>query len=212
MRTHWVFFLILLPYFACAQLYEDLSPQLPEAAMMQSMDIRCADIDLDGDQDIVLANEFQSNTLLVNNGNGQFTEASVLVFTLQAHDSEDVAIADFNLDGFPDLIFCSEDDINLGVQEVHEYYLGDGTGGFSLAPYVFPDSEANAVIAADLNNDSYPDVLFGNAGQNRLFINQGDGSFIEENRLTPPHCEQNHPRPPGSRYRWRFRPGPSGRK
>ena len=160
-------------------LYTDASDNLPElGARKTSMDVKGVDIDQDGDLDIVLANEFQPNSILINNGKGMFTDESEQRLPHVIHDSEDVAMADFNGDGLVDLVFCSEDD------KVHEYYLNKGKGFFEVAPYKLPDSEANAVITLDLNNDKKPDLVLGNNGQNTVLINKGDGTFnIENNRI-----------------------------
>lgn len=166
---------------AAAQLYDDASANLPNnGARGPSMDVRAADLDKDGDLDLVFAREFQPNVILFNNGAGIFTNATAGRLPQPAHDSEDVVVADFDRDGDLDLIFCSEDDIRLGRTNVHEYYLNDGAGRFLAASFIFPDSEANAVIAADLNNDDVPEVLFGNNGQNFFFINNGSGAFANE--------------------------------
>ncbi|MFN7116054.1 MAG: FG-GAP repeat domain-containing protein [Saprospiraceae bacterium] len=171
----------LCPSFLYAQLYNDASANLPNVgAKGQSMDVRAADLDQDGDLDIILANEFQPNTLLFNDGTGKFTNVSASNLPQTVRDSEDVAVADFDGDGDLDLIFCSEDDINFGITPTHEYYLNDGTGKFTSAPFQFPDSEANAVLAMDVNKDGAMDVIFGNKGQNTLFINRGDGTFVNE--------------------------------
>ncbi len=161
------------------KLYTDASEQLPEPGTKKaSMDVVAADLDGDGDLDIVLANEFQPNTILMNDGKGNFTDESEKRLPQIVHDSEDVVAKDFNGDGFIDLIFCSEDD------KVHEFYLNNGKGYFTPAPYQFPNSEANAIISEDINKDGKPDVIFGNNGQNQLFINQGKGIFkLEEDRL-----------------------------
>jgi hypothetical protein len=161
-----------------AQLYSNASQNLPDnGAKGQSMDVRALDIDADGDLDIILANEFQPNTILLNDGTGVFSKAAANVLPQEVHDSEDIAIADFNGDGHQDLIFCSEDDLTQGWTNVHEYYLSDGNGKFTIAPYSFPDSKANAVLAIELNGDEYPDVIFGNQGPSRAYINKGDGTF-----------------------------------
>lgn len=163
------------------QLYTNASDNLPtNGASGQSMDVRAADLDHDGDLDIVLANEFQGNTILINDGNANFTNATSGNLPQRIQDSEDVAIADFNMDGHLDLVFCSEDDIDFGENNVHEYYLGDGFGQFSAAPTQLPDSKANAVITAYINNDTFPDLIFGNAGQNFILINDGTGQFSNE--------------------------------
>jgi len=168
-----------------AQLYTNVSDNLPNnGAKGSSMDVIAVDIDRDGDLDIILANEFQANTILLNNGKGVFTNGTVGNLPQIVHDSEDIASADFNNDGFIDLIFCSEDDIVMGKQNVHEYYLGNGAGKFTVAPYKLPDTEANAVATADINRDGFPDIVLGNKGINTVLINDGKGNFsIENNRL-----------------------------
>ena len=178
------FCLLLLLFFSPnlpAQLFEDASDRLPDnGARGQSMDVQAADLDGDGDLDIVLANEFQANTLLFNDGEGRFTNGSQRL-PQEVHDSEDVAIADYDRDGDLDLFFCSEDDVTLGWLNVHEFYLNDGEGNFSPAPaYQLPDTKANAIIAVHIDEDEYPDLVLGNDGQNRLFINNGDNTFTEE--------------------------------
>lgn len=160
-----------------AQVFENGTQQLPQQlAGLNSMDVRAADLDKDGDLDLVLANEFQKNVVLINDGTGRF-ELWDDVFSNTNKDSEDIALADFNDDGNIDVIFCSEDDQRLGRTNVHEYYLGNGDGTFRVAAVLLPDSEANAVVEAYINDDEYPDLIFGNSGRNFILINNGDGSF-----------------------------------
>lgn len=168
-----------------AQLYSDAGANLPNnGAKGSSMDVVAVDIDRDNDLDIILANEFQPNTILLNNGKGIFTKGTAGNLPQIVRDSEDIAYADFNNDGFIDLVFCSEDDIVLGKTNVHEYYLGDGKGKFTIAPYKLPDTEANAVATADINRDGFHDIILGNKGINTVLINDGKGNFsIENNRL-----------------------------
>ncbi len=177
----------LLPIFAQAQLYTNASANLPNnGARNPSMDVRAADLDGDGDLDIILANEGPPNTILLNDGQGNFTNGTIGNLPQENHDSEDVAIADFNGDGHLDLVFCSEDDIVLGFTNVHEYYFGDGTGSFTPAGYQPPDTEANAVIVAEINGDTFPDLLFGNNGGTGVLINTGsEGTFSEAPERVP---------------------------
>ncbi len=177
--------LFLFAKTAQAQLYTNSPANLPATATKQSMDLQAADLDSDGDLDIVKANEFQANNILRNNGQGVFTAAPAGSLPAVNKDSEDVAVADFNGDGHLDLVFCSEDNITLGQVNVHEYYLGDGTGKFTAAPFQLPDSEANAVITADINGDEKPDLFFGNKGTTTVLINNGDGTFANESNRVP---------------------------
>ncbi len=89
------------------------------ATSISSMDVESADIDNDGDLDIIIAGEFRRNLLLFNDGTGVFREDATRLFPdknpndrLPGEDSEDIAIADFDLDGDLDLIFVSEDTDN----------------------------------------------------------------------------------------------------
>ncbi|HRK58220.1 MAG TPA: VCBS repeat-containing protein [Candidatus Kapabacteria bacterium] len=170
---------------AYGQIFTNASTNLPNnGAKGQSMDVVAVDVDGDKDLDIVLANEFQANTILINDGKGNFKNGTAGKLPQIIRDSEDIAYADFNGDGFVDLVFCSEDDIVMGKTKVHEYYLGDGKGGFTSAPFILPDSEANAIATADINRDGFPDIILGNKGKNTVLINDGKGNFaIENNRL-----------------------------
>jgi len=173
-------FILLFSNLVFSQYFEDGTMNLPDGGTrFSSMDVRAADLDGDGDMDVVLANEFQGNTILINDGTGFFSFSFGNLPQVD-HDSEDVAIADFDQDGDLDLVFCSEDDVTIGNTNVHEYYRNDGSANFTTAPFQFPDSKSNAVITVDLNGDKWPDLIFGNDGQNRVFINDQTGKFIEE--------------------------------
>lgn len=176
-----IILIIFLPVIVSAQIYNNVSSNLPDnGAKKPSMDVKAVDIDTDGDLDIILANEFQGNTILINDGLANFTNSTIGNLPQPIHDSEDVVAADFNMDGHIDLLFCSEDDV------VHEYYWGDGSGSFSIAGFTLPNSTSNAVVTADFNNDSIPDLLFGNAGQNVILINDGAGNFTNETNIRLP--------------------------
>lgn len=156
---------------------------LPVMSLLgRSMDAEPADLDGDGDLDIVVANEHNFNILLINDGTGHFTEESQKRLPLKQHDSEDIAIADFDGDGDLDLVFVCEDD------QVNEFYENDGKGFFKDISYKIPvTGTSNAVVSSDLNGDGSPDLLIGNApdrqgsgGQNFCLINDGNGNWKDE--------------------------------
>lgn len=139
-----------------------------------AMDAKPADLDGDGDLDLVVANEFGANLLLLNDGTGQFVNASNQI-PRAVHDSEDIGIADFDNDGDLDIVLVSEDD------QTNELYLNDGSGQFSDGGSRLPvQGTSNGVFVADVNNDGHPDILIGNAGRNVVLINDGNGQFTDE--------------------------------
>lgn len=148
---------------------------LQGGAVGNTMDGQAIDIDNDGDLDMILAMEFQTNKILINNGSGQLVDESKSRFPSDVHDSEDIAIADFDGDGDLDIVFVSEDD------QVNEFYENQGNARFKAVEVLKEfKGTSNAVETADFNGDGSPDLLIGNAGQNYLLINDGTGGFRDE--------------------------------
>lgn len=115
-----------------------------------SMDARPADLDGDNDLDIVVACEFCPNTILINDGTGVFTDESAARIAQPSHDSEDIGIADFDLDGDLDVVIVSEDD------QVNELYLNDGFGFFTdVSDQLTVTGTSNTVLVPLVNNDTF---------------------------------------------------------
>jgi hypothetical protein len=152
------------------------STHLPEGDLRNnSMDVVSVDIDKDGDEDLVIASEFRQNLILLNDGKGIFTNGTAGRLPKKNHDSEDIAVADFDSDGDLDIIFVSEDDF------VHEYYLNDGKGNFTdVSERINFRSKANSIIEGDFDKDGDIDVIIGNDGQNTYLVNDGKGMFKDE--------------------------------
>lgn len=157
-------------------LYGDVTATHLPAGLLNglSMDAGVADLDDDGDLDIVIANEFRPNILLLNDGAGRFTDGSSRLPAIN-RDSEDVGIADFDGDGDLDIVVVSEDD------RTNELYFNDGTGRFTDESARLPvEGTTNGVVVADVNGDGFPDILFANNGQDAVIINDGAGNFVDE--------------------------------
>lgn len=176
--------------------FEDVTAtHLPDSVLRNSMDVGVADLDGDGDLDVVIPQEFRLNKLMLNDGTGRFTDISAtlpplseeemaagppqLRFEGAGHDSEDVSIADFDSDGILDLIIVAEDDVKFGRTNVHEYYRGLG-GARHQRVGGLPDMEADAIAHADFDGDGDLDLLIAGAGQDRLLTNDGKGGFTDQ--------------------------------
>jgi len=183
---------LLIPTAALTQPYfEHRNDLLPLSATgINTMDVESGDIDNDGDLDLIVAGEFSRNLLLFNDGTGAFSEDPDRLFPKKnpnsgfgGEDSEDIGVADFDLDGDLDLLIVSED------TPFHELLINDGTGSFSFSSFEFKSSLGNALAILDLNADQYPDIIIGNGGQNHAYINNQDGTFTSSDDRVPVNTE-----------------------
>lgn len=155
---------------------------LPNSVLTgRSMEAAMADLDGDGDLDVVIAREFEPALILRNDGTGRFSDDRSRLPQV-VRDYEDIAIADFDRDGDPDLVLVAEDELpGMAPGPKHQFYLNDGTGRFTDASTRIPvRTEANAVAAGDVDGDGDPDLVLGNAGPERLLLNDGTGRFVEQ--------------------------------
>lgn len=181
MKTKVMIVLLSFGSICWGQFFQNKSQNIhSHAIFLRTMDIKTADLNKDGYLDLVLAVEWAPNAILWGSKDGNFKENNSIRLSNNRFDSEDVAIADFNNDGWLDLVFAAEDDEN------HEFYLNKGKEGFQEVKNKFPKFISNAVIAHDFNEDGHVDILFGNKGQNRIFINDGKANFTEETKKRLP--------------------------
>jgi FG-GAP-like repeat/Abnormal spindle-like microcephaly-assoc'd, ASPM-SPD-2-Hydin/FG-GAP repeat len=144
------------------------------------------DFNGDGKLDVVFNDTNPTNgaeelKTLLGRGNGTFE--APLTQTLTAVTSN-LAVADFNLDGKPDLVTCLQ--LTTGVS----VFLGKGDGSFS-APAFFDagnsTSAANAgpVFAADFNGDGRPDIVVSTYYGISILLGDGNGSFQPYKAILP---------------------------
>src|ERR1700722_326996 len=82
-----------------------------------------------------------------------------------------VLTADFNGDGFPDLVILGNDNISL--------LLGNGNGIFTTAPSPSNDLPG-AIAVGDFNGDGIPDLAVApvlDEGNSEVLLGKGDGTF-----------------------------------
>jgi len=140
------------------------------------------DVDLDGDDDIFIAN-FGQNRLLINDGTGKFQD---MTSTWLPPDTSFTAGGAFgDLDGDNDLDLVVANSTNLKSNAIR-ILINDNTTKFvdetSTRLPVSNSAYTQEVILADFDRDGDLDILAINSlGQsNRLLLNDGTGSFIED--------------------------------
>ncbi len=156
--------------------------------------VRLADVDGDGDLDAAFANDRSQDRLYLNDGGGVFTDVTATHMPTDQAASLDLEFADVDGDGDPDLVVAGF------VSERNRLYLNDGSGVFTdvtaaRMPALF--HRTTSIAAADFDEDGDIDLLFGNqqiafssrTEQNRLYLNDGKGLFIDGSTLLPSDFE-----------------------
>lgn len=185
--------------------FEDVTEESGIKAQGYGMGVAVGDIDNDGDSDLYVLN-FGANQLWRNNGDGSFTDITAKAGVGDPRWSVSASFADIDGDGKLDLYVANYVDFSIkgnkackgmGGGEVDycspsayppvadSLYrnLGDGrfedisdSSGISAAP-----GPGLGVVAADFNRDGLVDWYVSNDGMaNFLWLNQGDGRFLDE--------------------------------
>jgi len=123
------------------------------------------DINLDGILDLVSANRGSSDvSVLLGRGDGTFRKA--IVSSTGANTGPySIAVADFNLDGVPDVVTANFMTNNASV------LLGVGDGSFAAAIDAGPTGLFSyGTVAGDFDGDGKPDFATANASSNNVTV------------------------------------------
>lgn len=156
------------------QPWSGASPPVPGSGAPPA-DLNLVDLDQDGNLDLVMAVASMgppSVELAWGQGDGTFVEESAeALYWGTDKDTHDVAVADFDRDGDPDLFFSN-------AVAPSRVWLNDGDRTFSDDGFDTGSSAAlQGAIAADMNGDGWPDVLENHGSGIQVWINMGDGTF-----------------------------------
>lgn len=186
---------------------EDFDAADPEALADQfSFTPIFADINQDQLPDLLLAADWSTSQVLMNNGDSNFVDQTLPV-VINDRAGMGATVADYDNDGDLDWFVSAigdtrEEFLTIGLFDGNRLYQNDGDGNFlNMTDYadVRQGYWAWGTCFADVNNDGYDDLLVVN-GYNgwteeqaqsgnftqfistpaRLYINQKDGTFSEE--------------------------------
>ncbi|HEY3386346.1 MAG TPA: CRTAC1 family protein [Saprospiraceae bacterium] len=143
------------------------------------------------------------HTLLMNTGKGSFVDVTMKAGLSKYACSQASAWADFDLDGWLDLVVANE---TVGSEPKGIFlYMNQKDGTFKESAAEFGLTMSGyfkGCVASDINNDKYPDIYITDLNtDNRVMVNQigyGKRSFVKEG-------PQGNPGSPGKSFPcWSF--------
>jgi hypothetical protein len=141
-----------------------------------------ADVDLDGNLDAVTTDGDQAVVIVAfGDGKGDFNRG-VGPRTGRGYETQEVAVADLNGDGIPDLVGTS---FGVAGNPGNIFVLlGKGNRTFAKAVNISSGGHGpNGIAVGDLNHDGIPDLVVANSdsssgyGDVAVLLGKGDGTF-----------------------------------
>ncbi len=132
--------------------------------------VAMADLDGDGDLDIVIGNHQIQNRLYRNDGSGRFQDATATHMPSDTDPTTAVVLADLDGDGHIDLVSGNGTTNSVGQDRL---YRNDGTGRLLDATTRLPagNGDRRGMAAGDTDGDGDLDLVLGSASQVRHLSN-----------------------------------------
>ncbi|GLV30995.1 hypothetical protein TomTYG75_35070 [Sphingobium sp. TomTYG75] len=156
-----------------------------------TQDIALADLDGDGDLDMVVANESPPNRVLMNDGKGHFREAPKALQLLTPLETREVHVFDANGDKRPDILLLNLTSNNKKWDKDPQARLLINKGRGKFRDETKARLPANRFsswggMVMDFNHDGHPDLIVGAIDvpgfkplQLRAYANDGKGRFTD---------------------------------
>jgi len=167
-----------------------------DAAPSRTYSAALADIDRDGDLDIIVSNDAPDRKMVyLNDGKGHFTEAGT--FGSPRWTTRYVTLADVNGDGYPDIVVANRGDYpdlvdgkpGKGPKVPTKSFvcLNDGKGRFPDCEALPGTESATSIVAADFDGDGAIDLFVPHrdGGQSIILWNDGHGHFPTSTKVGP---------------------------
>lgn len=171
-----------------------------------SSGVAFADLDNDGDPDLIVSTTRDGNVLFENLGGGRFRDVSAAAGWDTHWHSSGIVVLDFNHDGRLDVLITSVGRYTTDVRDPGGYWVGM-TNAFS--GHLFPERSEPSVLyrndgglkftevasamnltgtgwcgdasACDINDDGWPDLYMLNMqGDDHVFVNVGGTRFEDQ--------------------------------
>ncbi|MEZ5963625.1 MAG: VCBS repeat-containing protein [Planctomycetota bacterium] len=135
--------------------------------------VTLADVDRDGDLDVLAATAIGPQRLALGDGWGHFTDASERLAMLPQQAGLGFVAGDFDGDGAVDLLFRAQAASSVILRN-------DGQGRFAVdARTTFTMPSVDAAVAGDFDGDGDLDLVLGQeGGALSLWLNDGTGRFV----------------------------------
>lgn len=136
------------------------------------------DIDLDGDLDLAIGSSTNFVLLMINDGNGNFSESDRVIV---GDDPVRVALVDLDLDGLLDIVSANQESKTLGIS------WGQSDGSFGergdteerfTERLLDSDTQFGDLLIVDIDKNGYPDILYAESASEKDGFADGSVQII----------------------------------